>query len=116
MSLPDNPAKVNESKSEAARSGERKFLGFTVSNDPEPTRQIVATALEKFKERIRELTHRTLGVSLPQLIVPLARNLIGWRAYFGFYQAPIMLRNLLLITDFGEGSKRPGIPATDRLC
>src|SRR6266508_1328858 len=60
--------KVNESKSAVARSGERKFLGFTISNDPEPTRQIAAKALEKFKERVRELTSRTLGVSVPQLI------------------------------------------------
>src|SRR5450755_4412863 len=30
--------KVNESKSAVARSGERKFLGFTISNDVEPTR------------------------------------------------------------------------------
>ena len=48
--------KVNESKSAVARSGERKFLGFTISNDAEPTRQIAAKALQKFKERIRELT------------------------------------------------------------
>ena len=86
--------KVNESKSAVARSGERKFLGFTISNDVEPTRQIAAKALQKFKERIRELTCRTLGVSLPQLIAPLARYLIGWRGYFGFCQTPIVLRNL----------------------
>ena len=86
--------KVNESKSAVARSGERKFLGFTISNDPEPTRQIAAKALEKFKERVRELTCRTLGVSVPQLIAPLARYLIGWRGYFGFCQTPIVLRNL----------------------
>src|SRR5271165_2602034 len=60
--------KVNESKSAVARSGERKFLGFTISNDPEPARQIAAKALDKFKDRIRELTCRTLGVSLQQLI------------------------------------------------
>ena len=86
--------KVNESKSAVARSGERKFLGFTISNDPEPTRQIAAKALEKFKERVRELTCRTLGVSVPQLIAPLARYLIGWRGYFGFCQTPIVLHNL----------------------
>src|SRR5262245_49059423 len=85
---------VNESKSAVARSGERKFLGFTISNDPEPTRQIAAKALQKFKERIRELTCRTLGVSVPQLIAPLARYLIGWRGYFGFCQTPIVLRKL----------------------
>ena len=86
--------KVNTSKSAVARSGERKFLGFTISNDPEPTRQIAAKALEKFKERVRELTSRTLGVSVPQLIAPLARYLIGWRGYFGFCQTPIVLTRL----------------------
>ena len=86
--------KVNESKSAVARSGERKFLGFTISNDVEPTRQIAVKALQKFKERIREQTCRTLGVSLPQLIAPLARYLVGWRGYFGFCQTPIVLRNL----------------------
>src|SRR5512142_1319439 len=86
--------KVNESKSAVARSGERKFLGFTISNDAEPTRQIAAKALQKFKARIRELTCRMLGVSLTQLITPLARYLIGWRGYFGFCQTPIVLRNL----------------------
>jgi RNA-directed DNA polymerase len=86
--------KVNESKSAVARSGERKFLGFTISNDPEPLRQIAPKALEKFKTRIRELTRRTLGVSLPQLIAPLARYLIGWRGYFAFCQTPIVVRNL----------------------
>jgi RNA-directed DNA polymerase len=77
-----------------ARSGERKFLGFTISNDVEPTRQIAAKVLQKFKERIRELTCRMLGVSLPQLIAPLARYLIGRRGYFRFCQTPIVLRNL----------------------
>ena len=86
--------KVNESKSAVARSGERKFLGFTISNDAEPTRQIAAKALQKFKDRIRELTCRTLGVSIPQLIAPLARYLIDWRGYFGFCQTPIVLQGL----------------------
>src|SRR5258707_6157253 len=86
--------KVNESKSAVARSGERKFLGFTISNEAEPTRQIAAKALQKFKERVRELTRRTLGVSVPQLIAPLARYLIGWRGYFGFCQTPLVVPNL----------------------
>ena len=86
--------KVNDSKSAVARSGERNFLGFTISNDPEETRQITAKALEKFKGRVREPTCRTLGVSVPQLIAPLARHLIGWRGYFGFCQTPLVLHNL----------------------
>ena len=51
-------------------------------------------ALDRFKMRIRELTRRTLGVSLPQLVEQLAPYLVGWRGYFGFCDAPRVLANL----------------------
>ena len=76
-----------------ARPEERKFLGFSISNDGSE-RRIAPKALEKFKAQIRELTRRTRGVSLPQLIEDLARYLIGWRGYFGFCQTPRVLTNL----------------------
>ena len=85
--------KVNESKSAVARPEERKFLGFSIANDGSE-RRIAPKALERFKVRVRELTRRTRGVSLPQLIEPLARYLIGWRGYFGFCQTPRVLSNL----------------------
>jgi RNA-directed DNA polymerase len=85
--------KVNESKSAVARPEERKFLGFTISNDGSE-RQIAAKALDRFRARVRELTCRTRGVSVDQLIEPLARYLIGWRGYFGFCQTPRVLTNL----------------------
>ncbi len=68
--------KVNESKSAVARPEERKFLGFTISNDGSE-RRIAAKALDRFKTRVRELTCRTPSVSVDQLIEPLARYLIG---------------------------------------
>ena len=82
--------KVNESKSAVARPAERKFLGFSISNDGSE-RRIAPKALERFKTRVRELTCRTRGVSVDQLIKPLARYLIGWRGYFGFCQTPGVL-------------------------
>jgi RNA-directed DNA polymerase len=85
--------KVNESKSAVAQPEERKFLGFTISNDGSE-RRIAAKALDRFKTRVRELTCRTRGVSVDQLIEPLARYLIGWRGYFGFCQTPRVLTNL----------------------
>jgi RNA-directed DNA polymerase len=85
--------KVNESKSAVAQPAERKFLGFTITNDG-GERQIAAKALQRFKTRVRELTCRTRGVSLDQLIEPLARYLIGWRGYFSFCQTPRVLANL----------------------
>ena len=85
--------KVNVSKSAVARPEERKFLGFRISNDGRQ-RQIAPQALARFKTRVRELTRRTLGVSLPQLVEQLAPYLVGWRGYFGFCDAPRVLANL----------------------
>ena len=75
--------KVNEAKSAVARPEERKFLGFSISNDGSE-RRIAPKALDKFKERIREMTSRTRGLSLPQIIEELTPYLVGWRGYFGF--------------------------------
>ena len=85
--------KVNETKSAVARPEERKFLGFSIANDGSE-RRIAPQALAKFKARIREITGRTRGKSLPQIIEELRSYLIGWRSYFGFCQTPRVLTNL----------------------
>ncbi len=85
--------KVNESKSAVARPEERKFLGFSISNDGSE-RRIAPKSLARFKTRVRELTQRTRGVNVEQLVEPMARYLIGWRGYFGFCQTPRVLSNL----------------------
>ena len=85
--------KVNEAKSAVARPEERKFLGFSISNDGSE-RRIAPKALETFKTRIRELTRRTRGLSLSQIIEELTPYLVGWRGYFGFCQTPRVLTNL----------------------
>ena len=53
--------RVNEAKSAVARPEERKFLGFSISNDGSE-RSIAPQALAKFKARIRDLTRRTRGL------------------------------------------------------
>src|SRR5258708_4144445 len=85
--------KVNEAKSAVARPEERTFLGFSISNDGSE-RRIAPKALDKFKTQIRDMTRRTRGISLPQLIEDLTPYLIGWRGYFGFCQTPRVLTNL----------------------
>ena len=82
--------KVNETKSAVARPEERKFLGFSISNDG-CERRIAPKALERFKMRIRDMTRRTRGISLAQMIEELKPYLIGWRGYFGFCQTPQVL-------------------------
>src|SRR6201998_191107 len=85
--------KVNEAKSAVARPEERKFLGFSIANDGSE-RRIAPKALAKFKARIRDMTHRTRGNSLPQVIEDLAPYLLGWRGYFAFCQTPRVLTHL----------------------
>jgi RNA-directed DNA polymerase len=65
--------KVNEAKSAVARPEERKFLGFSISNDGSE-RRIAPKALDKFKGRIRDMTRRTRGFNLQQLIKGARNN------------------------------------------
>jgi RNA-directed DNA polymerase len=85
--------KVNEAKSAVALPEERKFLGFTIANDG-AERRIASKALSKFKIKIRDLTSRTRGRNLEQIVEDLAPYLIGWRGYFGFCQTPRVLTKL----------------------
>jgi RNA-directed DNA polymerase len=76
-----------------AHPEERKFLGFSISNHGSE-RRIAPKALGKFKMKIRDLTCRTRGLSLQQIVDDLAPYLVGWRGYFGFCQTPRVLTNL----------------------
>jgi RNA-directed DNA polymerase len=83
--------KVNEMKSAVARPQDRKFLGFSFSAGPEIKRVIAPKALDKFKQRIREITRRAKGVSMETTMEELAPYMRGRRSYFGFCQTPEVL-------------------------
>jgi RNA-directed DNA polymerase len=86
--------KVNKAKSAVAQPGKRKFLGFGFTNGKQPRRRIAPQSRARFRSRVRELTRRTRGKSLAQIIKELSVYLIGWRGYFGFCETPSMLREL----------------------
>jgi RNA-directed DNA polymerase len=86
--------KVNENKSAVARPQERKFLGFSFTGGKEPKRRIAPKALDRGKQKIRELTRRTRGISVEQMTKELATYLGGWKSYFGFCQTPSVWRRL----------------------
>jgi RNA-directed DNA polymerase len=83
--------RVNGEKSAVARPWQRKFLGFSFTNGQQPKRRIAPKAISRLKQRVRELTGRTRGVSIPQVVGELAIYLKGWRSYFGFCQTPSVL-------------------------
>ena len=86
--------KVNEAKSAVARLQERKFLGFSFTAGPEVKRAIAPKALDRFKQRIREITRRAKGVSMRTTMEELAPYMRGWRSYFGFCETPEVLIGL----------------------
>lgn len=86
--------KVNQQKSAVGRPWERKFLGFSFTVNREPKRRIAPKAVIRFKERVRELTSRTRGVSIERMAEELARYLKGWLGYFGKCQTPSVLQGL----------------------
>ena len=83
--------KVNEAKSAVARPQERKFLGFSFTAGPEIKRMIAPKSLERFKQRIRDITRRAKGVSITTTMEELAPYMRGWRNYFGFCETPEVL-------------------------
>ena len=62
---------------------ERKFLGFSFTVAEKPKRRIAPKAVGRFKEKVRELTSRTRGMSIEQMAEELASYLRGWIGYFG---------------------------------
>jgi RNA-directed DNA polymerase len=86
--------KVNKAKSAVAKPRARKFLGFSYTSERQPRRRIAPQAIARFKARVRELTRRTCGKSLGQVVKELSTYLVGWRGYFGFCQTPSVLRTL----------------------
>ena len=88
--------KINESKSAVASAFGRKFLGYAFWAAPkcEVKRRVAGQALETFRQRIRELTRRSGGCSIEQVIERLRPYVLGWKAYFGLAQTPGVWRTL----------------------
>jgi RNA-directed DNA polymerase len=72
--------RINQAKSQASRLSECTFLGFRLSRGK---LRWTDGAVERFKERIRELTARSNGRNIRFRIHALQRYVIGWLNYFG---------------------------------
>ena len=87
--------KVNETKSAVASVKGRKFLGYSFWFGKEGVKRRVADKpMAMFKQRIRQLTRRTGGCSMAEVIERLKPYLLGWKAYFGLAQTPRVWRSL----------------------
>ena len=77
--------RLNESKSAVAPVWGRKFLGFDLyrRKGGEVKRGVAAKSVKAFKDRVREITRRSVGRSLSQVIAGLNLYMRGWKGYFG---------------------------------
>jgi group II intron reverse transcriptase/maturase len=75
---------VNESKSAVAKAASRPFLGFALwyGRGGKVKLRVAPKALRKMKDQVRQLTRRTRGRSLADVVTSLAVYLRGWRGYF----------------------------------
>ena len=71
---------VNPLKSAVNRPHKRKFLGFTVTRK-DARLKVADKAIDKLKHRIRELTRRTRGRRLLDVIAELRVTLLGWAGF-----------------------------------
>lgn len=86
---------VNQDKSAVSRPWLRKFLGFTYFQMCGQAKvRIHAKSLKRFKDRVRELTSRSRGKSLKQVIQELNQYCIGWWGYFRLTEAKSFLKGL----------------------
>ena len=84
---------VNTRKSAVGRPWERSFLGFTFSRR-ELKVKVSDKALSKLKGTVKQLSRRTRGHSITQIITELRKSLLGWKAYFDIAEILSPLRDL----------------------
>ena len=87
---------VNEAKSAVASAFGRKFLGYELwaAKGREVKCAVARRAVDNFKARVRQLTRRSGGRSMVQVVEKLRPYLLGWKAYFGLAQTPKVWREL----------------------
>lgn len=87
--------KVNEAKSSVVQPGYSKYLGFGFTHHKTAPRiRIHSKSLQRFRRRVRELTKRTRGRSIVQIIRDLNEYLRGWWGYFSICETPTAPRTL----------------------
>lgn len=74
---------VNQQKSGISHPWWKPYLGFSfTSRRDDPRIRIHSKSIKRFKQRVRELTGRSCGMSIEQVIERLNRYTVGWWNYF----------------------------------
>ena len=87
--------RLNEAKSAVAKATQRKFLGFSFYRyKGQVKRRVAAKVLQAYKARIRQLTRRSGGKSIEQVVEKLRAYQLGWKNYFRLSESPRVFMEL----------------------
>ena len=86
--------RINREKSAVAQYHQRGFLGFSFTSGKTLKVKVAEKSLDRFKERVREITRRSRGISLTQVIREVQEYLRGWIGYFRLVETPRVLEDL----------------------
>jgi group II intron reverse transcriptase/maturase len=87
---------VNEAKTAVDLAVRRKFLGFSfwVAAGSQVKLRVAGKAIDAMKAKVRGLSNRNRGRSLPTVARDLAEYLNGWREYFKLAETPGVFSDL----------------------
>lgn len=86
--------KINRRKSAVDKPQRRQFLGFSFTSGKQLKIKVSDKALRNVKYRIRQITRRSRGISISQVVKELNRYLTGWIGYYRLIETPTTLRDL----------------------
>ncbi|WP_026976123.1 MULTISPECIES: group II intron reverse transcriptase/maturase [Alicyclobacillus] len=73
---------VNQEKSAVDRPWKLRFLGFSFRSDKLATIRLAPKTIERFKERVRQITSRSRSMPIAERIRQLNAYIMGWVAYY----------------------------------
>lgn len=86
--------KVNVEKSAVDRPWKRKFLGFSFTLEKQSRIRLASKTTKRFKDKVRQITSRSWGISMENRIRKLNQYLRGWIGYFQLIDTPSPLESL----------------------
>lgn len=87
--------KVNETKSAVDKPTKRKFLGFSMYKHKGRLKIRLASQTKKrLKNKLREMTCRSQGISMQERIRIINGYLRGWIGYYALVETPSVFRDI----------------------
>jgi RNA-directed DNA polymerase len=87
--------KVNQKKSKVEKANRVKFLGFSFYNRKgEILVRVARRSLERFREKLRQLTKRTRSGKIEDIIHKINVYIVGWKGYYRLANTPSVYEGL----------------------